>query len=308
MASIVTVTLNPCIDGASEAERVQPTRKTRTHNDRFEPGGGGINVARVIQELGGEATPVYFSGGATGPVLDAMLRASGFEPRPVTINDHTRVSLAVFDTSSSLEYRFVPEGPLVTFAEWDALRSTVSEISCEWLVISGSTPRGLDPSCVAELCAEGADRGARIAVDTSGPALAAVLEAGTADLVKPSIGEFRALTGLALQSLEDVEAASRKTLAQSNLRWLAVTLGHDGALLTTAEDALFLRPPLLPVKSATGAGDSFLGALVHGLASEMPLKDAFRLAVAAGSATVLTPGTGLCRNDDVMDLYRRLAG
>ena len=75
MTPIVTLTLNPAVDGSAEAEVVRPVRKTRTSNERYDPGGSGINVARVVQELGGSALAVYLGGGATGAVLDELLDA-----------------------------------------------------------------------------------------------------------------------------------------------------------------------------------------------------------------------------------------
>ncbi len=306
MKPIVTLTLNPCIDGSAEAELVRPTRKVRTRNDRYDPGGGGINVARVIAEFGGAAVPVYLSGGATGPVLDAMLRAAGFDAHPVPIGDHTRISHAVFERSTGLEYRFVPEGPLVGAEEWAACLATLKALDFDWLVISGSLPRGLAPETLSELAPLAASRGARLVVDTSGPALATALAAGGVHLAKPSAGEFRALTGRKLETLAAIEAAALGIVRGGGATMLAVSLGHEGALLATTEGAFRLRPPLLPVRSATGAGDSFLGAMVFALASGRAPADAFRLGVAAGSATVLTPGTGLCRRADVERIYEEL--
>src|SRR3546814_385966 len=110
MKPIVTLTLNPAIDGAAEAERVRPIRKVRTWNERHDPGGGGINAARVVQELGGAASAIYLSGGTTGPVLDELVRSSGIESVRIPIADPTRVSHTVHERSSGLAFRFVPAG------------------------------------------------------------------------------------------------------------------------------------------------------------------------------------------------------
>jgi 6-phosphofructokinase 2 len=103
MKPILTLTLNPAIDGASEAETVRPIRKIRTTNERFDPGGGGINVSRVIQELGGVSHAIYLSGGTTGPILEEMLRQRGIAGQRIPIKDHTRVSHPVFERSTGLE-------------------------------------------------------------------------------------------------------------------------------------------------------------------------------------------------------------
>jgi 6-phosphofructokinase 2 len=303
---IVTLTLNPCIDGASEAEAVRPIHKIRTSNERYYPGGGGVNVARVIGELGGTALPVYLAGGATGALLDELLVESGFAPVRVPIAGHTRISHAVFDRASGLEYRFVPEGPLVSPAEWAAGRAALEALDFDWLVVSGSMPRGLDPACHGELVALAAARGARFVLDTSGPALAAALDAGPVHLVKPSLGEFRTLVGAELTSAEEIGAAAEQLRRERPVTLVAVSMGHEGALLAGPDGIMHLRPPDVPVSSATGAGDAFLGGMVTALAAERDTLDAFRLGMAAGTAAVLTPGTALCRRADVERLYGEL--
>ena len=115
---IVTLTLNPSIDGSAQTEVVRPIRKVRTTGERYDPGGGGINVARVVQELRGAAQAVYLAGGATGGVLDDLLDSAGIPRRRISIQDHTRISHAIYERSSGLEFRFVPEGPLIQETEW----------------------------------------------------------------------------------------------------------------------------------------------------------------------------------------------
>ena len=120
MKTIVTLTLNPSIDGSAETDVVRPIHKIRTSDERYDPGGGGINVARVIRELGGPVLAVYLAGGATGGVLDDLLDTAMIARRRIPIRDHTRISHAVFERSSGQEFRFVPAGPLVMEREWRA--------------------------------------------------------------------------------------------------------------------------------------------------------------------------------------------
>src|SRR3546814_4017722 len=103
MKPIVTLTLNPSVDGAAEGDVVRPVRKIRTSNERYDPGGGGINVARVVRELGGSPLAIYLAGGVTGGVLDDLLDVAAVARRRVSIQDHTRVSHAVYERSSGQE-------------------------------------------------------------------------------------------------------------------------------------------------------------------------------------------------------------
>jgi 6-phosphofructokinase 2 len=308
MKPIVTLTLNPAIDGAAEADVVRPTHKNRTTGNRYDPGGGGINVARVIAELGGPALPVYLAGGATGVVLDELMVERGLVFRRVPIAGHTRISLAVLERSTGLEYRFVPEGPEVTPGEWLECLGVIDDLDFDWLVVSGSRPPGLPDDCFVTLVGRAAARGARVVLDSSGPALAATLAAGGVALVKPSHGEMRTLTGLALESADEVAEATRALVETGRTGIVAVTMGHEGAILASREATLLRQAPPVPVVSATGAGDSFVGAMTLALAEGRPVVQAFLLGMAAGSASVMLPGTELCRRADVERLHAVLAG
>lgn len=307
MQPIVTLTLNPSIDGAATAERVRPTHKIRTTGDRYDPGGGGINVARVIVELGGAALPVYPAGGATGGVLDELMIERGLAFRRVAIAGHTRISHAVFETETGLEYRFVPEGPAISPGEWLEILAVIDGLDFDWLVASGSRPPGLPDDCLVSLVHRCRERGAHLVLDSSGPALAANLAVGGLALVKPSHGEFRALTGLPLATPEDTASAALDLVRAGKADIVAVTMGHEGALLATADGTLFRRAPAVQVQSATGAGDSFVGAMTLALARGERPEAAFLAGMAAGSATVMNPGTDLCRRDDVERLRAELA-
>ena len=305
MKPIVTLTLNPTIDSAGEADRVRPHHKIRVENERYYPGGGGINVARVIVALGGAARPVYLAGGPTGGLLSELLRAQGFAATAIPIAGNTRISHAVFERATGLEYRFVAEGPEVTDAEWRRCLAAVADLDFDWLVASGSLPRGVSSGAYAEFAALAAARGARFVLDTSGPPLAEAVAAGGIHLLKPSQGELAALVGRPLDSLAEQEAAACDLVA-GGVGIVALTMGHHGALLAHAGGTLLLRPPAVEARSTTGAGDSFLAAMVLALAEGRPPEAAFRRGVAAGTAAVLTPGTELCNPADVARLEAAL--
>ncbi len=139
---IVTITLNPAVDLACEADAVIHTRKVRTSTEQFDPGGGGINVARVVRDLGGEALAVVLIGGGTGRFLQELLTDARVECLTIPVSGRTRISVAVHERSTGLEYRFVPEGPPMSASEWDAVLDALAGVEGAWVVASGSLPRG----------------------------------------------------------------------------------------------------------------------------------------------------------------------
>jgi 6-phosphofructokinase 2 len=149
-------------------------------------------------------------------------------------------------------------------------------------------------------------RGDRVVIDSSGTALHLALEEGVY-LVKPSRGELERLLGRrAVNEVE--EALAREVVDSGRAEVVALTLGGDGAVLATRDGVLRLPAPKIEAKSAVGAGDSFLGAMVWALADGRPVEDAFACGVAAGAATAMTPGTGLGQREDIEQLYASIGG
>lgn len=303
MKQIATLTMNPTIDVAYDVEHMVHTHKMRTLGEHYCPGGGGINVARVFVRLGGNARCVYLSGGATGAAFDGLVDLHQLVRRQVPIAGHTRVAMAVLAHDSAKEYRFVPPGPHVTNAECASCLEVLSEVACDVLVASGSLPPGAPTDFYAQVAALMCRRGIEFVLDTSGSALAAGLAGGGVRLVKPSIGELRQLVGAELKSVAEVSEAAMTIVEQSQAELVAVTMGREGALLAQRDGPQFLPALAVEARSAVGAGDSFLAAMVHALARDWDAFHAFRYGMAAGAAAVLTAGTGLAYRDDIERLF-----
>lgn len=303
MANISTLTLNPTIDVAYQVEKIIHTTKTRTIKEYYNPGGGGINVARVIVRLGGNARCYYLSGGATGPALDGLLELHQLVREHIAIEGNTRISTAILERESAKEFRFVPPGPVVTAAEWQECLDRLAEANCDYLVVSGSLPPGVPEDFYARAAALVVPRGIRVVLDSSGLGLSGGLAGGNIFLVKPSIGELREYTGEAIEGIQAVAAAAMAIVNGGRAQYVAVTMGEEGALLAREAGPLFLPALDIEAKSAVGAGDSFLAAMVFALCNGRDEVDAFRFGIAAGAAAVLSPGTNLSYPDDIARLY-----
>ena len=302
MPAIATLTMNPTIDVAYEVDRVFHTHKIRTTHEYYNPGGGGINVARVFVRLGGNARCLYLSGGATGAALDGLIDLHQLVRTRIPIAGHTRIAMTSLEHATGKEYRFTPAGPAVSESEWRACLAALETVDCEWLVISGSLPPGVPDDFYAQAVALMNRRGIRVALDSSGAGLERGLAGGGVDLVKPSKGELEALVGHPLASIEEVADAAMALVESGKVRIVAATLGHEGAVL--AHEGGTLYAPALPIEaqSAVGAGDSFVAAMVYALTTGASAEEAFRHGVAAGSAAVLRPGTDLARPADIARL------
>ncbi|MDO9708608.1 1-phosphofructokinase family hexose kinase [Paracraurococcus lichenis] len=302
---IVTLTLNPTVDIAAEADQVRATRKTRTRNEHFDPGGGGVNVSRVLHTLGGDTLAVILAGGLAGALLEELMDAQGVPRHSIPIAGRTRMSLTVDDLSTKNEFRFVPEGPLVAEAEWrEALRVVEAE-RADWVIASGSLPRGVPDDVYALAADQAARQGRRFVLDTSGPPLQAALGHRLA-LIKPSRGEFETMLGRRLGTPRALNEAALEVVRSGAAELVAVSLGQEGALLAEPEGILRLRALDVPVHGAVGAGDSFLAAMVLKLAEGESPREAFAWGMACGAAAVMREGTAHPRREDVEALRRQI--
>lgn len=305
MPDIVTLTINPAVDIFVNVERVEPTRKLRGSPPKRDPGGGGINVARAAHRLGGDVAAIYPTGGAIGKLLQRLVEREGIDSVVTPSHVETRENFTAYEQHSGLQYRFVLPGSTLHRAEWEACLDKLATLPAKpkFVVASGSIPPGVPDDFYARVARHAKELGARMVLDTSGAALGAALEEGVA-LIKPNQNELAEFLGKQLNRDAERIAACRTLIAGGRTQAVALTLGEDGALLVTADEALRAAPMQIEVASAVGAGDSFLGGLMAALAAGQSIKEAFRMAVAAGSAAVMSPGTELCREDDV----RRLLG
>jgi 6-phosphofructokinase 2 len=301
-STIVTLTMNPAVDITTSAEAVRPTSKIRCRGPRYDPGGGGINAARIAHVLGASVTAVFPAGGATGDVLTDLVGEAGVPFRRVKIGDSTRESLTVDETSTGLQYRFVLPGPRLSFAEEvrcvEELRAAAT--SAEFIVASGSLPPGVPSDFyqrIADLCR---DLGVLLVLDTSGGGLQHVT-AGVF-LLKASSRELRECVGRELACESEQLAAAHELVDSGRAQAVVVSLGSDGALLATPHESQ--RFAAIPMRAVSGgAGDAMVAAITVGLSRAWPVAKSVRFGIAAGAAMLMTPGTAACSRADVERLF-----
>jgi len=305
MPAIVTLTMNPALDIATETEIIVPSTKLRCEEPRYDPGGGGINVARAVHMLGGDTLAVFPSGGTSGQMIQALLGHEHVPQIAVTVAGRTRESLAVVERQSGKQYRFLLPGPPLAVHDQERVFAALAAHAggADFLVASGSLPPGVADDFYARVGALARRCDARFALDSSGAALTG---AGTGVfLIKSSLRELGQLRGAPITG-DAAEEAARAVIAEGRCEVLVVSLGADGALLATAEGCRRFSPVEVEAQSTIGAGDSMLAGILVSLVRDWPLLDAVRFGMASGAAALLRPGTELCRREDTERLYRQL--
>ena len=296
---ILTITLNPSVDRTIAVDALRRGEVHRATSGRVDPGGKGINVARALTAHGVKATAVVVLGGAEGEQLAGLLAEAGIEVVGVPVQGSIRSNVTVVEPDGTTTKLNEP-GPALSPQEVSALLDAVAEHArdAEWVVVSGRLPPGADGDLYARMTRLAASAGARVALDTSGPALAAGVAAGPA-LVKPNAEELVELVGRPLPEVDDVVAACREVLAAGAGAVLA-SLGADGAVLVERDGAdvtvLHARGPQVHPVSSVGAGDALLaGFLAAGGSGRTALAEA----VAWGTAAVSLPGSRMPEPADV---------
>jgi 6-phosphofructokinase 2 len=307
MAKVVTLTPNPAVDIAVHVPQLVPSHKLRCDNVRRDPGGGGINVARVVHRLGGGALAIYPAGGGPGNELQSMLDLEGIQHRPIRVAGHTRESFSVTEDCSREQYRFVLPGEPMSLGECNscivAAHSFVS--GGDYLIGSGSLPPGTAMDFYARLFSGAKSRGAKTVIDSQGEPLRMALARGVS-ILKASARELSEYLQFTPSNAWHWRDAITSLVATGRAETVVVTLGEHGAILGDENSAWRATVPRVRASTTVGAGDSFLGGLLVTLLQGGPVEVALRQAAAAGTATLLTSGTGLCDPADVSKLSERI--
>ncbi|GAB3292958.1 1-phosphofructokinase [Parasphingorhabdus pacifica] len=292
---IVTVTPNPSLDRTVQVGELVVGRVHRAAGVRLDPGGKGVNVARALVGADRAAVALLPSGGSEGATLAELLDSEGVPVAEVPIASPTRSNVTVVQ-ADGVTTKFNERGPLLRDTEAAALQSRAVELArdADWLVTCGSLPPGCAPELHADLVRSARSAGAKVAVDASGPALAAACKAGP-DLVKPNLAELVELAERPLQRLGDVLDVAHEVRGMG-VGTVLVSLGRHGALLVDDGGAWHATGPATPVRSTVGAGDAMVAGYL-GAGADGPR--ALRTAVAYGAAAVGLAGSRMPLPEDL---------
>lgn len=301
---IITVTFCPAIDKSTTVQALIPEKKLNCTNPVYEPGGGGINVARVIKRLGDSAMAIYLAGGQSGKLFTKMLTDEDIDVIAIKTQAITRENFIVKELSTNKQYRFGIPGARISEKEWQNCLTAIEQLNdIAYIVVSGSLPPGIPADIFAKIAETARAKKTKLIVDTSGDALFEAAKAGVY-LIKPNLKELGYLVKNEHLSIDQAEEAAKAVINKFKCEIVITSLGPDGALLVTQTTTLKITPPAVNVLSTVGAGDSMVAGIVFSLAREKSVIASAQYGVACGTAATLNPGTELCHLNDAEYLYR----
>ncbi len=303
---IGTITLNPSIDMHWIVDDFVKDDTNRAREVIETPGGKGINVSKVVRELGGKTHAYAILGGLAGERLKELAVPLDFPLSSVPIRGVTRINTLISDLKDKTQSRISAPGPAVSAGE---LRKFV-HLLCkarpqpDWWVFGGSLPSGMAPTVYRELIEALQRTGASCVLDADNKPLKEGMRAKPF-MIKPNEFEMQRLCGMKLRTLKEYAREAAK-FVKSGIQVVVVSLGPKGALFVNQSQALHILPPDVEVRSQLGAGDSLIGGLLRGFQSRLPFVDAAKLGVAASVSTVMREAPRLCRRSDIPHLLKRL--
>lgn len=305
---ILSVTLNPSVDHALFLDELKLGDTNRIARTERDAGGKGVNLSRVVAELGAPTMATGFLGGGPGDYVRGVLDRQGVSHCFVQVQEDTRINFSVEDASGRPPTTFNERGPNVNEAElrllFDEVRRRLPKV--RWMALGGSLPPGVPVDAFADLIKIAREHGVRVALDADGEPLVHGLEAGP-DFVKPNAKEASRALGHDIDTADDACAAAhelqaRLHAAHSHHPIVVVSLGADGAVMACRDGVFRGYSPRVEVHSTIGSGDSLIAGMLWAIEERKPLEEALRWGLACGAATAASGGSEIARRPKILEL------
>ena len=299
MQNVLTITMNPSIDKTILLEKFQVYGLNRIQNARLDPGGKGINVARVLKNFHVNVTVSGLIAGQQGKLLLEQLKHAGIQMDFMEIEGETRTNLKIVDESVNKTTEINESGFTVSS---DIMKSFLEKLEtlakqASIVILGGSLPPGLPTDFYAQCITIAKEAGAKVLLDADDDAFAKGLEA-VPYAVKPNIHELEAYFQEKFESHQRVAEAAQRLLGMG-IEIVIVSMGSDGAIVADHQHVYKVDSWDIPIKSTVGAGDSMVGALAYSILKQDSLYEIARITTAAGTITASKSGTQICELDEV---------
>ncbi len=289
---IATLTLNPAVDVSYVVQEMVPDTKVRATESRVDPGGNGINVARVLHKLGYSVNPCCVIAGETGKFLLDMLHERTLKPEYIEVEGETRTNSTIQQRRPPQEFKIGGVGPSMTAEQVESISQCfLKHAATGYGVLSGSLTAGSPTDLYALLCERVRAQGARAVVDAHGEMLMNAIESKPF-LIKPNRYELELLSGHSLTTPEALAEEARK-LQQRGAQNVCVSLGSEGAILLDPDNSYIAKAPKVHVRCTTGVGDSMVAGLIAAFVNGKTCDQVLAFGVACGTSAATQPGTAL---------------
>lgn len=304
---IITVTLNPAVDKTVEINDFAINSVNRVSTVQLDAGGKGINVSKVILSLVGKSKAIGFLGGRAGNFIKSYLDEMGIENDFIVVKGETRTNLKIVDPLQHTNTDINEMGPEITTEDINQMDHYISQSVDEKSVIvfSGSVPPNVSQDIYQKWIYQAKEKGAKTILDADGELMRMGIEAGPY-LIKPNIHELERLLARKITSIEEAIECSRNIMGKYGIGIVAVSMGEKGALFLNKEATIFAKGITVDVKSTVGAGDSMVAALAYAIDEGYAFEKAVTLAVAAGTANVMTYGTESSSLEVILELEKKV--
>ncbi|MBC7959742.1 MAG: 1-phosphofructokinase [Vallitaleaceae bacterium] len=303
---VTTITLNPAIDKTITVEKLELGSVNRVGNAVYETGGKGLNVSKVVGRLGTKTTAIGYLGEVNKTQMRDLMRGEAIETDFIYLPAETRTNTVIVELEQGQTTNINEEGFFVNekhFQEMKALVAHYAETS-DYMVFSGSAPKGINTNIYRELMELVGDRTLTV-LDADDEMLVEGLK-GRPYLIKPNIHELEHAFDTELSSDEEIIALSRKIIEQFGTKIVLISMGGEGSLLVTQEEAYKALPLPVVVLSTVGAGDSFVGGFLHGLVSKLPLTQCLAYGTVCGALAITRDGVSNFTIEEVETLLTQV--
>lgn len=290
---IYTVTFNPAIDYVINVDDFKSGLVNRVASDEKFAGGKGINVSRVLNNLGVKSKALGFIGGFTGKFIIDSLESQGVETNFIEVSEDTRINVKL---KSKEETEINGSGPLITGEDLDKLFKIVENLTeDDYLVLAGNVQKSVPSDIYAVLQEKCKAKNVKTIVDTTGDALVATLK-NKPFLIKPNNHELGEIFNKELTNIDEIIKYAKK-LIDMGAQNVIISMAEKGALLICESGVYHASPAKGIVKNSVGAGDSVIAGFLAKYSETEDLLEAFRWGATSGSATAFSKD--LCRKEDV---------
>lgn len=303
---ITTLTLNPCIDRTINFENFNLGGTNKVLSTRIDVSGKGINTSIALHQLGKPTICIGFNYTDGKQVVERSLSKQGIEYDFVVVEGELRTNIKAFDQSNQIMTEFNESGPLVDKVCMDALYEKLEKYleKTSILVLNGSVPTGVPYDIYKNIIEMANKRGIRTILDAANDLLLEGIK-GKPYIIKPNKDEFAAIFGRNIESVEEAISLSRKII-DSGVKYVCLSMGSEGAMMISKDEA-YIAPPLkLDIKGIQGAGDSLVAGMCIAMDKNLGMDEMLRYGVAVASGSLIHEGTKLCQVEDFETMYQRV--